>query len=65
MGLILDSSVATASERLGQTACQMLEAISSQKGDPEIAISVISVLELAHGITRANTRSAALAVSSF
>jgi hypothetical protein len=33
----------------------MLEAISHQKADPEIAISVITVLELAHGITHANT----------
>lgn len=55
MGLILDSSVVIASERLGQTAYQMLEAISHQKGDPEIAVSVVTVLELAHGVTRANT----------
>ena len=55
MGLILDSSVVIASERLGQTAYQMLEAISHQKEDPEIAISVRTVLELAHGITHANT----------
>lgn len=65
MGLILDSSVVIASERLGQTAYQMLEVISHQKEDPEIAISVISVLELGHGITHANTRTAALAGSSF
>lgn len=55
MGLILDSSVVIASERLGQTAYQMLEAISQQKADPEIAVSVVTVLELAHGITYANT----------
>ena len=55
MGLILDSSVAIAAERRGQTAYQMLEAISLQMTDPEIAISVVTVLELAHGIMRANT----------
>jgi predicted nucleic acid-binding protein len=33
----------------------MLEAISLQNKDPEIAISVVTVLELAHGITRADT----------
>ena len=32
----------------------MLEAISQQKQDPEIAISVVTVLELAHGIARAD-----------
>ena len=55
MGLILDSSVVIAAERLGQTAYQMLEAISQQKQDPEIAISVVTVVELAHGIARADT----------
>lgn len=55
MGLILDSSVAIAAERRGQTAYQMLEAISLQMTDPEIAISVVTLLELAHGIIRADT----------
>ncbi|HTS48357.1 MAG TPA: PIN domain-containing protein [Bryobacteraceae bacterium] len=55
MGLILDSSVVIAAERLGQTAYQMLEAISQQKQDPEIAISVVTIVELAHGIARADT----------
>jgi tRNA(fMet)-specific endonuclease VapC len=55
VGLILDSSVVIAAERLGQTAYQMLEAISQQKHDPEIAISVVTVVELAHGIARADT----------
>ena len=34
----------------------MLEAISAKKKDPEIAVSVITVLELTHGITRADTQ---------
>ena len=54
MGLILDSSVVIAAERLGQTAYQMLEAIGQQKQDTEIAISVVTVVELAHGIARAD-----------
>lgn len=33
----------------------MLDSISQRKNDPEIAISVVTVLELAHGISRANT----------
>lgn len=56
MGLILDSSVVIAAERRGQSAYQMLEAIGAQAGDPEIALSVVTVLELAHGIARANTQ---------
>jgi predicted nucleic acid-binding protein len=55
VGLILDSSVVIAAERLGQTAYQMLEAIGLQTDDSEIAVSVVTVLELAHGITRADT----------
>ena len=47
MGLILDSSVVIAAERQGQTAYQMLEAIGAQAADPEIAVSVVTVLELA------------------
>lgn len=53
--MILDSSVVIAAERLGQTAYQMLETIGLEANDPEIAISVVTVLELAHGITRADT----------
>jgi predicted nucleic acid-binding protein len=55
MGLILDSSVVIAAERLGQTAYEMLEDIGLQSNDAEIAVSVVTVLELAHGITRADT----------
>lgn len=55
MGLILDTSLVIAAERLGETAYQMLENIGVQSNDPEIAISVVTVLELAHGIIRADT----------
>ena len=49
MGLILDSSVLITAERQGQNARQMLTAISSTAGETEIAISVVTLLELAHG----------------
>jgi tRNA(fMet)-specific endonuclease VapC len=55
MGLILDSSVLISAERQGQNARQMLDAISVKAGNTEIAISVISLSELAHGAARANT----------
>ena len=55
MGLILDSSVLITAERQGQNARQMLAAISSQVGNTEIAISVVTLIELAHGAARADT----------
>ena len=54
MGLILDSSVVIAAERIGHSAYQMIEAVGHENND-EIAISVISVLELTHGMVRADT----------
>ena len=54
MGLILDSSVAIAAERRGLAVEDMLAAIRGVAGPTEIALSVISVMELEHGIWRAN-----------
>jgi predicted nucleic acid-binding protein len=56
LGLILDSSILIAGQRLGQTAHQILERLAGQTNDQEIALSVVTVSELAHGISRANTR---------
>ncbi|MCC6362320.1 MAG: PIN domain-containing protein [Bryobacterales bacterium] len=55
MGLMLDSTAAVAAERQGKNARQLLEAVVLETGDEGIAVSVITVLELAHGITRADT----------
>ena len=55
MGLVLDSSVLIAAERMGQNARQALTAISSQIANEDIAISVVTVIELAHGAVRADT----------
>jgi tRNA(fMet)-specific endonuclease VapC len=54
MGVILDSSVLVAAERKGNTAREILSAISSKLGDIETGLSVITLLELAHGAARAN-----------
>jgi tRNA(fMet)-specific endonuclease VapC len=56
MGVILDSSVLIAAERQGQNARHMLSAVAHKTGDTEIALSVITLLELAHGAARADTR---------
>jgi predicted nucleic acid-binding protein len=55
MGIVLDSSVLVTAEREGKNAHRMLADISPQVGDTEIALSVITLLELAHGAARANT----------
>jgi predicted nucleic acid-binding protein len=57
MGLILDSSVLITAERQGQNARQMLAAISgSPAGNTEIAISVVTALELGYSVATANLR---------
>jgi predicted nucleic acid-binding protein len=44
-----------AAERAGRNARQLLESIAAETGDEEIGISVVTLLELAHGIARADT----------
>lgn len=55
MGLILDSSVLVTAERQGQNARQMLTSVAQRVTETEIAISVVTLIELAHGAARANT----------
>lgn len=55
MGLILDSSVLIGAERDGRNARQMLTLLSDKTGNTDIAISVVTLVELAHGAMRANT----------
>ena len=55
MGLILDSSVLIAAERQGRNACQVLTAIREHIGETEVGISVVMLIELAHGAARADT----------
>lgn len=52
---MLDSTAAVAAERTGKNARQLLESVALESGDDGIAISVVTVLELAHGLTRADT----------
>ena len=55
MRLILDSNVLIKAERRGQNARQMLAAIARTAGNIDIAISVVTLIELAHGAARADT----------
>ena len=52
---MLDSTAAVAAERQGKNARQLLESVAREIGDDSIAVSVLTVLELVHGSTRANT----------
>ena len=57
MGLILDSSLLIASERRGQRVWDILESVRASQGETESALSAITVIELTHGIYRANSES--------
>lgn len=56
MGLILDSSVLVAGEREGKNARQILTIIAQEVGEAEVGISVVTLIELAHGAARADTQ---------
>src|SRR5438067_8117077 len=55
VGLILDSSVAIAAERRGDTVQAFLERVIDTAGDQEAALSAVGVVERVHGIHRAET----------
>ena len=52
---MLDSTAVVAAEREGKNARQLLESVALEAGDDSIARSVITVMELAHGVARAET----------
>ncbi len=52
---MLDSTAVIAAERQGKNAHQLLQSVALVAGDQGIAVSVVTVMELAHGITRADT----------
>jgi predicted nucleic acid-binding protein len=53
--LILDSSVLIAGERRDRSVRQILDELRAVHGDTEAALSVVTVLELTHGIYRDQT----------
>jgi predicted nucleic acid-binding protein len=55
VGLLLDSSVLIAGERRRETVKQVIERLRAACGDVECALSVVSVVELTHGIFRAKS----------
>jgi tRNA(fMet)-specific endonuclease VapC len=55
MGLILDSSVLIAGERGGESVRQILKRILTSRGEVDCALSVVTIVELTHGIYRAKS----------
>ena len=55
MGLVLDSSVLVLAERQEQPVSVLLDQLQKQHGVMEIVLSAISVVELDHGIYRAQS----------
>jgi tRNA(fMet)-specific endonuclease VapC len=55
MGVILDSSVLIAGERRGESVRQILKRVQSAQGEVDSALSVVTIVELTHGIYRAKT----------
>jgi tRNA(fMet)-specific endonuclease VapC len=53
MGLILDSSVIIDGERRGHSVRKILEQIRMVHGETEMGLSVVTIVELTHGIQRA------------
>lgn len=65
MGLILDSSAIISGERKGRTAADVLSDIRAAVGPELAALSVVSVIELEHGIWRAKDAAQATARQQF
>jgi tRNA(fMet)-specific endonuclease VapC len=55
VGLILDSSVLIAAERRGRNARQALSEIAQRTAGEDVALSVVTLIELMHGAARADT----------
>lgn len=57
MGVVLDSTVLISGERRGQSVAQILKSLRIALGEVDVAISVITIVELTHGIYRAKSDS--------
>ncbi|MGC2422417.1 MAG: PIN domain-containing protein [Candidatus Acidiferrales bacterium] len=53
MGVILDSTVLISGERRGESVRQILKRVQAAHGEADSALSVVTIVELTHGIHRA------------
>ena len=65
MGLVVDSSVVIAMERRGENVAQMLKHIAALTGDQRSILSAVGLVELAHGIYRAQSSQVRLRREAF
>ena len=59
MGLVLDSGVPIAAERDARPVSELPATLERVQGETEIVLSSITVIELEHGLHRANTEETA------
>lgn len=55
MGVILDSTVLIAGERRKESVPELLNRVRAVQGDVDCALSVVTIVELTHGIYRAKS----------
>ena len=55
MGVVIDSTVLIAAEREGKNPRGLVQEVAGVCGDTEAILSVVTVVELAHGIERADS----------
>jgi tRNA(fMet)-specific endonuclease VapC len=55
MGLILDSSILVAAERGSESVSAILRRVQAAQGETESGLSVVTIIELTHGIYRAKS----------
>jgi tRNA(fMet)-specific endonuclease VapC len=55
MGLVLDSGVLIAAERDARPVSELLGTLEREHGETEVVLSSITVIELEHGLHRAQT----------
>jgi predicted nucleic acid-binding protein len=65
VGIVLDSTVLIAAERAGQNPRGVIRELFGKVGDTEATLSIVSVVELAHGIERANSTARRIAREGF
>ncbi len=57
MGLVLDSGMLIAAERVAKPVSELLLTLEHEYGETEIVLSSITVIELEHGLHRAQNPS--------
>jgi predicted nucleic acid-binding protein len=55
MGLVLDSSVLIAGERRRESVREVLMKVRASHGEVDCVLSVVTIVELTHGIFRAKS----------